>query len=197
MSLFDGPPPDSRRLENNDHIFDVWFDEQQGKSTGSDGKEAIYDAKELIADYEREEKLKAPKLVKDASQFKRSIKDINGLYPGWYTKTEHYVTIYGGAQIKRDFGGFADLCGVSDGRFIAVQITTVDQVGPHIRKYVSDAKSGGLGDTTIESNLRAFLACGGIFLIFGYYKEGARWQHKVTHVDASVLDAAVARKRKK
>jgi len=158
---------------------------------------AIDDASELLRDYLKEEKVKkGPKLVKDAAQYRRSIKDINAMYPGWYTKSEHYAPIYGGGMVKRDFGGFADLCGVSNSKFVAVQVTTVDQVGPHIRKYVSDAKSGGLGDITIEQNLRAFLQNGGVFVILGYHKPASRWECKPLVVTEATLDAAIARKRK-
>ena len=148
---------------------------------------------------------KAPKLNKDANQFRRSIADISKLYPGWYWKTEHYTTIYTGQQIKRDFAGFADLVGVTPvkvgnktfGQIIAVQITTRDQVMPHIRKYTDpEAKSGGLGDQPIEYHLREFLRNGGIFVILGYHKPKSRWECTVTKVTEVELDAAVARKRK-
>jgi len=156
----------------------------------------IVKSEELLDCYLTEPKQKV-KMVKDSNQFKRSMKDINLIFPGWYWKTEHYTTLHGGMQIKRDYGGFADIVGVSSGKHIAVQITTLDQVGPHIRKYVSDAKSGGFGDTTIEVNLRSYLQNGGTFVILGYYKEGARWAHKVTYVTEETLDAAVSRKRRK
>ena len=192
MNLFQEPPKDDDDPFAGNNPFAGSLDRLLNKS-----EEAIHDAADLLREYEKEEKIKAPKLVKDSYQYKRSIKDITAMYPGWYTKSEHYASIYGGGMVKRDFGGFADLCGVSHSRFIAVQITTVDQVGPHIRKYVSDAKSGGLGDMTIEQNLRAFLQNGGTFVILGYHKPGSRWECKSLVVTEATLDAAIARKRKK
>lgn len=140
---------------------------------------------------------KEPKLKKDAEQYKRSIKDLQKRWPGWYIKSEHYAPIYGGGTVKRDFGGFADVCGVHEGRFVAAQITTLSQVRAHIVKYTDPTKkSGGLGDVSIETNLRAFLANGGLFLILAYHKPGRLWEVEVTIVTAELLDECKVRKEK-
>lgn len=147
------------------------------------------------------------KMVKDSAQYKRAIKLVDSLYPGcMWQRTEWKVSI-NGMLVTRDLWGFADILGqrridygigiggsVWGCQDIAVQLTTLDQIGPHIRKYVSEeAKSAD--EIRTEEKLRHFLRCGNIFLILGYYKEAGRWQCKRTIVTEAMLDEAIKRKR--
>ena len=150
---------------------------------------------------------KGPRVKKDGEQYARTIKYLQARWPGWYTKSEHNEStmrwqkdhrgkwlIEAGPSIKRDLGGFADIVGVSSGRFVACQITTRGQVVAHLCDYTSDQKSGGLGDVTTHENLRAFLTHGGLFVILGYYKLGRLWECDEFIVTIADLDAAVKRK---
>ena len=151
---------------------------------------------------------KGPKVEKDPAQYSRTIKYLQAKWPGWYVKSEHNESTmrwqkngHGkweqvpGASIKRDLGGFMDICGVSNGRMIGCQITTRGQIMKHICDYTSEQKSGGLGDVTTHENLRSFLANGGLFVILGYFKLGRLWECDEVIVTIADLDAAVKRKR--
>jgi hypothetical protein len=155
--------------------------------------------------------VKKVKMKRDSAQFSRAISYLHGLFPdvpmtAW-EKTEHNETLYSGMQLKRDLWGFADVLGqravnlhdsfgnpATACQNIACQITTVDQIAPHIRKY-TDATTKSLNEVPTLTKLRHFLDCGNILIILGYEKIGARWVGKHTTVTHEMLDKAIQRKR--
>jgi len=134
--------------------------------------------------------------VKDAAQFQRSIKALQSLHPGFYGKAERWKPGGEGQFVKTDLYGFADIAGIrsADGRHVCAQVTSKQQVGAHIRKYLGDSKCDG---NLVSYNLREFIKCGGIFVVLGYYKEPGKnaWQFTVTTVTTELLDNYIARKR--
>ncbi|HWD40079.1 MAG TPA: hypothetical protein VG944_14615 [Fimbriimonas sp.] len=130
---------------------------------------------------------------------------LNERWPGKYWKADYCEAISGsgwaGPQITRkDVLGLFDVMGLAkpDGRCIGCQITTRESVGAHLRKYTDPKKTHGSGKVPIENHLREFLACGGRFVILGFWQEttGRRlWQADMTLVTPELLDQYKARKR--
>lgn len=142
------------------------------------------------------------------SVYDNAVRSMKKLYPGKYwsvdykeisfSKWRHGRPDFASAQIvSKDMLGFADVAGVSKSRFVALQITTRGQIHAHLRKYVDDDATHGQAKTPIETHLREFLECGGIFLVLGFYKDpGSRfWKHELVEVSPALLDLYKARKR--
>lgn len=138
-------------------------------------------------------------------------KILKDLRPGMYWHVDTTETIWrrigtksngkpewGTQLITKDMLGFADIAGVSKGRFIFGQVTTRKQVAQHLRDYTSDSNTFGGAKTLVESLLRDFLANGGELFILGFYQEsgkGSRWRADIVQVTPELLDAYKARKR--
>lgn len=114
---------------------------------------------------------------------------------GFYAPCESQITTYSGMVIKRDLFGFADACGVSDGQFIAVQVTTPEKVNAHLRSYIDPTNR--VAGRSVKENLLAFTGNGGVFLFATYEKENGRWVFKFRRIDSTDLEAAEGRRRKK
>lgn len=120
---------------------------------------------------------------------------------GYFWKAEtielgRYEKDVGRELIKKDMLGFADLIGVSDGKFLAFQITTPGKFQAHLVKYTSASETIGSGKVPIGKHLRSFLRSGGEFWMYGFEKVGREYQPtKVMRVTEAEMDACCARAR--
>jgi hypothetical protein len=101
----------------------------------------------------------------------------------------------GGRYISSDFCGFGDFLGVIDGQTMIVQVTTLADVGAHLRKYSNPKNTWK--ERPICDYIHEFLSAGTWFVILGFYKEeGSRyWSVKETNVTKELLAEYAARIR--
>ena len=200
MSLFDAPP-----TEEDDPFA---FSGNAVQHVDRPADESMPDAGAVYDAFTRAKPSKVP-MKRDTSQFARAIAELHRLFPdvpmSAWEKTEHRETLYSGIQVTRDLWGFADVVGlrrlsafgvddtVTACQVIACQMTTVDQIAPHIRKF-TDATTKSLNEVPTLTKLRHFLDCGNILIILGYEKVGARWTCRHTFVTHELLDKAIQRK---
>lgn len=142
--------------------------------------------------------------------YKRAIKALNELHPGLYEKMDYELFIptsfrngrpdpLSMKRLTKDWLGFADVGGTSkpNGRMVCANITTKGQIAAHLRKYTDPKETHGSGKVPIETYLRQYLECGGLFYVLGYHKVGRFWKAEVTEVTLHLLDEYAGRKRRK
>lgn len=114
-------------------------------------------------------------------------------------KVEHYEDAGYGAKVKKDVLGIIDWISLKEGRVTGWQITTKEQVMPHISKMASTAtvKVAGRGEPTYRENTLKWLDAGCHLVILGWYRDDkGHWAMTRTDVTRAVIEAAIARKRK-
>lgn len=142
-----------------------------------------------------------PKAAKPDDEFKRVLADFK--QRGWLAfRVEAYVCA-GGAFIKKDLLGFADILALRlDGehtRVLAVQLTTKGKVLDHIRKMASSDLFNvpGSGQISYRHAVCAWLATGASIVILAWDKDDkGRWFYGETPVTIDTISEAIARRRK-
>lgn len=117
---------------------------------------------------------------------------------GKYWKCDYMEVTYNGMMVSKDMLGFMDVCGITpDGRWVSANITTLESIAAHLRKYSDLSKTHGQAKIPIVRHLREYLECGGRFFIIGFHKPGRLWEHKLVEVTDQMISEYEARKRKR
>ena len=128
---------------------------------------------------------------------KHGIKKLNEMHPGKYWKADHITTDFRGVVSKKDLLGFGDIAGIErgTGRMIIGQMTTPGQLSAHYRKYTSPNHTTGTDKVPIETHIREFLECGGLFYIMTWEKPGRFWEPTVIPFTLQTIEEIYSRKR--